>query len=561
MNTVALSSPAEDKSASNFSSWKPLLASISICLGLILAVCGNSYQGDAISYLDMGDHFFGGDRWAIVNGLWSPLFPFVHGLARWLFKPSWRWEPAVVHLTDFLIYITTVFSFQFFWREVLQLYKRAAAPAGQAAFAIFSDGEFWILGYTLFLFMHLRLITSTTPDTLLSTFVYLAAALILRIRQLGATLPRFVLLGLLLALGYLTKAVMLPLAPFFLAGALLTGPPRKRMLSDALVCILTFCAVAGPYVLTLSRKLGHFSTGEAATLNYCYHVNGVDFVYWHGDPPESGTAVHPTRRIWSSPTINEFGTPFHVTYPPWYDPSYWNAGLRPVFRWSGQLAALAPNFEQYLATFWSQSSLIAGVLVLLVMRNSLRTSLAEFFALWYLWLPSLVALLMYGLIWVEARYISQFCVLIWGAALTLVRLPNAPHSRRLLRAVLLVAVILMGGRMVANLARDAIRGHAFAKTQMQIAQGLLAQGLQRGSSIAIIGDPSDEWQKLLAAHVVAEIQYDHATDLQPSNWPKIEDVLRQAGATALVAQLPSWAPTDNWRPIGNTGMYLRFLDR
>lgn len=33
---------------------------MSIGLGLNL-ICGNSCQGDAISYLDMGEHFFSGD--------------------------------------------------------------------------------------------------------------------------------------------------------------------------------------------------------------------------------------------------------------------------------------------------------------------------------------------------------------------------------------------------------------------------------------------------------------------------------------------------------------------
>jgi len=91
--------PISRETDSGQSRLKLVLCSVSISLGLILALCGDSYGGDAVSYLDMGDSFFSGDWRAIVNALWSPLFPFLHGLTRWVFKPSMRWEPMVVSVS------------------------------------------------------------------------------------------------------------------------------------------------------------------------------------------------------------------------------------------------------------------------------------------------------------------------------------------------------------------------------------------------------------------------------------------------------------------------------
>ena len=52
----------------------------------------------------------------------SPLFPFVHGLARWLLAPTVVWAPTVMMLTNCLIYLIAVIAFHFFWREVFGLY-------------------------------------------------------------------------------------------------------------------------------------------------------------------------------------------------------------------------------------------------------------------------------------------------------------------------------------------------------------------------------------------------------------------------------------------------------
>jgi hypothetical protein len=556
--------PISRETDSGQSRLKLVLCSVSISLGLILALCGDSYGGDAVSYLDMGDSFFSGDWRAIVNALWSPLFPFLHGLTRWVFKPSMRWEPMVVYLTNFLIYLTTVVSFHFFWGEVLRLYKRMSGREGQNGFAILSDSEFWVFGYAIFLYMHLQLVTSMHPDMLLSAFVYLSAGLILRIQLDDPTLGRFCLLGLLLGLGFLTKAVMLPLAGVFLAAAVLPNLRRNFVFPCALASALVFSAVVGPYVFELSKKKGHFTTGQAGSLNYAWHVNGVPG-NWQGGPPELGRPKHPLREVFSSPRIFEFGTPVLATYPPWYDPSYWYEGLHFRFDLADQLTAFKRNLRQYLEAFRSQQVLIAGVLVLLAMRQMGRTLLQEFAAVWYLWAPTLAAFTIYGILWVEWRYLAQFLVLFWGAALTLVRLPEGRDGHRFIRAVITVVVTLMSVRVAVNFAGDTIRGRQAAELQMKIAEGLAAKGMLPGEKVAVIeGAWADGCEKLARISVVAVIPdgEDHKFwSADPAKRTQIYQVLAKTGANVLIApEIPDWASTMGWERIASTPVYVFYLN-
>jgi hypothetical protein len=536
------------------------MLSVSAFLGLILAICGNGYGGDSVSYLDLGDAFFSGDRQAIFNGLWSPLYPFLLGLTRWLLKPSMHWESLVVQLTNWVIFLAAILSFQYFWGEVLHLYRHLSNNQTSHC-TTFSDAQFWMLGYVIFLFMHLNFLTDVTPDMLLSAFVYLASGLILRMVLRGPTIRRFCVLGLTLGFGFLAKAIMLPLAGVFILVAALSNRRRKFVIGYACASVLVFSVVAAPYVFELSKKEGHFTAGDAGLLNYAWHINGAPFVHWRGEIPGLGKPVHPTRLICTSPSVFEFGEPITATYSPWYDPVYWNAGLHPQFDWAAQTMAIKESLSQYLRAFWSQSVLIAGVLVLLAMRQPFRAAFVEFLAVSYLWVPAFVAFFIYGVLWVEGRYVTQFFVLFWAAALTLVRLPDGEDSRRLIRGVVIVMVVLMGIRVSVNLVTYGVRGRDQSLLQTQLAERLAASGVRPRDEVATVGAELGEgWQKLTRVRVVSEV----APGEEGTFWSADDatrrhvcELLARTGATVLIAsRVPEWAPTTGWDRVDNTSLYL-----
>jgi hypothetical protein len=546
------------------SPFKWLLCCASIALGGLLTIYGYPYGSDGVSYVDMGDAAFCGSWSALLNGVWSPLFPFLLGLTRWILKPSMRWDLATVQLANFLIYVTTVLAFQFLWGEVLYLNRRVPEPTGEVGFVKFSDREFWILGTAIFLLVHSRSVSGTTPDMLLSTTVYLAAGLILRIRLKGPTLTRFFLLGVCLGLGFLTKAVMLPLGVVFLIVAAPSRQPRN--LPYTLLAGLVFAGIASPYVIALSKTTGHFTVGEAGYLNYAWHVNGTPFVHWQGEPSELGKPVHPTREIFPSPRIYEFAGATRGTYPPWEDPSYWNEGLRARFDLAEERAALKKSLGEYLRAVRSQGVLVAGILVLLAMRRSRWAIAEEFLAGWYLWIPALAAFALYGAVWVEGRYVSPFLVLLWGAILTLVRVPEHENGRRLIPAVVTIVVALMSIQLAVNFARDIVQARKEAKLQMNIAEGLSARGVFPGEKVAVVdAELGDEWQKLLRVSVVAEIPYgeDHKFwAAPPAQRLQIYEALEKAGAQVLIAPtVPDGASTVGWERIREAPVYFYDLPK
>jgi 4-amino-4-deoxy-L-arabinose transferase-like glycosyltransferase len=96
----------------------------------------------------------------------------------------------------------------------------------------------WLgIGYALFAFASLSLIEiwAVTPDMLMAALVFLAAHLVVRILCGSNSYWMYLLLGIVLGLGYLAKAIMLPISLVFLAAsAFATVPLRKEPLAPFL---------------------------------------------------------------------------------------------------------------------------------------------------------------------------------------------------------------------------------------------------------------------------------------------------------------------------------------
>src|SRR6266567_6253747 len=92
-------------------------------VGILLAAaqaCVFRFQvtADSISYLDMSDGVLpGGDWHRLINGIWSPLYPFLIGLARRIFQISPTNEIVDVHLLNVGFFIFAWACFEFFLRS------------------------------------------------------------------------------------------------------------------------------------------------------------------------------------------------------------------------------------------------------------------------------------------------------------------------------------------------------------------------------------------------------------------------------------------------------------
>ena len=518
--------------------------------------------GDPISYLDMGDALLKGQWASALNGYWSPLFPLIEGLALRFLPASILSEPTVVALTQFFIFILSLCCFLFLWSRVLRLYRKQSGVFSSEKYAELSEEALWALGYAVFLCAHLPLLLYPNPDLLLAAMTSLSGGIVLQIYLGQRHWTTFVALGAVLALGFLTKAILLPLSLAFWLPATLAPPIDRRAFSRGTLIAAAFLVVAGPYVAALSAVQGHWTYGSAGWLNVAFHGNNVPYANWQGPPVGYGVPAHPTRQLVANPAVYEFAYPIAGTYPPWDNPTYWNQGIEPRLLVRDEAVNLGRNLVRLLTVFWPQSALLVGVAILLLAQGRFRETARAFLRMWYLWFPAAAAISLYVALFVEFRYLAPFWALAWAPLFCLVRLPNHEKFRRLLKAVCLVCVTMMLFQTGRSIIPDVRVAQRDAEQQVAIARGLAAFGVQPSERVAVLsGFLGDEWERLAHVSVVAEIpDADSFWAGDAARQSQICDLLAAHGVTTLVAKrVPDGTSPLGWRQLDGTPVYARSL--
>jgi CHASE2 domain-containing sensor protein len=70
-------------------------------------------NSDGICYLDLADAYLRGGYRLLLNAHWSPLYPWLLGLAKRLVNPAPYWEFTLLHLVNFVIYVFALVAFEF----------------------------------------------------------------------------------------------------------------------------------------------------------------------------------------------------------------------------------------------------------------------------------------------------------------------------------------------------------------------------------------------------------------------------------------------------------------
>jgi hypothetical protein len=552
--------------------------SLAIILGFVHVWANHHYlvNSDAMSYLDIAEAYLRRDWLAAVNTYWSPLYSGLIALALCLVNPSPYWKFAVLHLVNFAIYLFALGCFGFLMREQL---RRNRAERAEVAYLTLPEWGLMALGYSLFIWSSLFLVTVSfeSPDMLVAAFVYLASGILLRIRRRPRRWLPFFLLGLVLGFGYLAKSVMLPLAlVFIVAGMLATGSLREG-LPRIVVTILLFVVVAAPFVLSLSRSKGRFTTGETGRLNYFWTTNRLPFYHWQGETPGTGQPLHPTRKIFDDPPAYEFGDPVGGTYPVWYDPTYWHEGGINHFAFKQQVRIVVENAKRYYELFhlWGlQYGLLVGLLTLYLMGLKARTLRKDLIRQWSLILPAMAGIGLYLLVNVQGRYVASFVVLLWLALFSAVRLPEQPQSEKLINSITIILIASLIFTTIASSSRETtltisqlVAGeNVLDHEQWQVAEGLRESGLNPGDRVAFIGDSFRAfWAHLLGARVTAEIRKDRISSFWEADARVKSEVIKAfagTGAKVMVAERPPHGTDLNgWKKIRSTEYYVYMLDQ
>src|SRR6202453_2502545 len=285
------------------------------------------YAGDAISYLEMARLIRSGDWHAALNPYWSPGYPFILAGAESFFPSTPVGEWTAVHVVDLLLFVVTYLSFLFMLQTALdyaaaiqqQKEKREPAPNRTAIF---------VIGTSIFLLFQMLVgdVSRVSPDLLVGGMFYFITALTLGF-FLNSCGKAAILLGLVMGLSYLLKAIFLPNLIIFFGVAVVLAWHRPRaehraVFSRLALALPVVALVTLPYIIALSSSVGHFTLGETGRLNYAWNVNPLPHWFiWLGSPDvnavPNGQPLHPAF-VMEKPPFFTFPGPYHDTYPPWF---------------------------------------------------------------------------------------------------------------------------------------------------------------------------------------------------------------------------------------------------
>jgi hypothetical protein len=541
------------------------------CLILVLGLLHvwthrNDVTPDSISYIEIGWATARGGLHQVVNAYWSPLYPFLLSLVFRLFHPTAQWEFTAAHLLNFAVYVASLASFEVFLKE-LTLGRRGGGESSGVVYPV-SSRAVLVWGYLFFLWASFFWLGPewVTPDLCLSVVVFLATALLLRIRRGRRNLLVFAALGAVLGVGYLAKAAMFPLSFVFLFSAFclcrIAGASARAAAIRTLLAGGVFAGLALPLGLAISEAKGRPTFGDSGRINYIEFVNRAPrSVHWQGSPAGTGTPHHPTRKIFSNPDVYEFTQPVPGSYPPWYDPSYWYEGARPHFVLSDQMAALFRAANVYLKVF-SKSGVLWVVLVavLALGKNNLTWANSPR-GEWLVILPLVAPLVMYALVLVEFRYVAPYALmlLLWSLSkLGIVSGAKAVPLERLQRVVLLVPALAVFWA-VANDLVAVIQNKPYEP--LVVAQQLHAIGIPAGADVGYVGTGLDAyWAHLAEVRIIAEVPDGEEPRYVAADAARRQQVLAlfySVGARAVITRNAAVAKSeDGWRPIPGTQHFI-----
>lgn len=541
---------------------------------------------DAVSYLDIGDAYLRGDWHRAINAYWSPLYSWLLGFFIAILQPPPYWEFFVVKLVNLFIFLVAFASFDFFLQQLIKYQRKTQQTTSKRSREI-PEWIWLIMGYALFLWVSLKWIGIhlDAPDNATAICVYLASGLLLQMQNRTANWRTYLLFGIVLGLGYLSKSVMFPLAFAFLGASVVVScfepenvPEqgqlmlRRQTVLRLLAALLAFTIVVAPFIAAISVSKGRLTFGDTGKINYVWTIAKTvkGDKYWQGKEPNSGIPKHPTRQIFALPATYEFGTPVGGTSPTWYDPSYWYEGLKFSFNLRQQLQISKANLEYYYQLFLG--SLILGYFLLVYVGGNVRTSLQQLAANWFLWLPGVTGLGIYLLginmraaFW-SPRYIAPFVVLVFAGVFSSVHLLNSRASKRLLIGLMTIALIAMGGQLLSHTVVTVKKGVVVKPIDWQVAEDLKQLGVKSGDAIAAIGDADRNayWARLARVKIVAQVP--RIKDFWRSDTMTRKQVLKaiaKTGAKVVVQQIGTPIPTQEigWQKLKNSDCYTYFLNK
>jgi len=513
---------------------------------------------DGVAYLDASDVYLSGGWPAAGTGYWSPLYPTLLAGARLVAGQGAARELLIAQGVNLLLFLCTFTALEYLVREV-RWTTRARLPGAPP-----NDTAWQVLVYAFFGVLTVGWIRvwTLTPDMAVAAIVFAIAAVCIRLITGRGRWPSFVVLGLLLGLGYLAKAVLLPIGVFTLATLAVLLRRRPGGLTQIAAAALIFLGIAAPQIAYTSRLKGSPTIGDVGRLNYLWFVADVPgpvssaFPLPARLPSPTATGQTLTRldaARGSHPAVYDIDAPIPGTLPIWYDAGYWYRGVVAPVRPGAIARALVRHARVYLELF---GFLLAGGAAAALAGPVSRRLLLAMRPAPVLIVPALAALALYALVLVQSRYVAPFALLLFAGLVP----PWATDAvSRRLRVGFAVGAVT-GLPLIAYQARvDGSYWHGSAQRRANVVAALAERGIGPGSRIGFIGEAYDAlWARTARLRFVSLVPLAEAPrfwELDPGSRAAVLSHMRQRGAQAIVAEAPALGvDTEGWEPLPSAGM-------
>ena len=512
-----------------------------VLVGLLRAIASRNLpvSSDGLAYLDVARAYLRHDWPLAVNGYWGPLYSWLLAAMVGIVRPSARHEFAAVRAVNFLILLLCLYAFSRFWHSVAAWNRKPGNDGVPLADAY--PPEWVLLGYALFLTKVYWFINVASPDVLVGSMVLLIAA---RVLELDDGKPRhladYVGLGLLLAVGFYSKAILFYFGLFVLM-ALMIRSFRLRHYRGPITAALVCALLVTPYVAALTKTLGHFTVGESGRLNYAWFVDGTETGPWVDGgavfPFFPGPIVLNVPRVFRIPRLEG------VTYAPWYDAARFDKRSRATLNLHGELRQLYIHLHALQEGIPTRSALLVPMIILIC--GAPRAFLRRLTAAWFCATPIVIVIGMYLLVHLVDRFMIGFSLVLWGLAYSCISVPS--NSRLLARRALLSGVAVFGACALPGLLHNlASPAQDLIERDVLVAEAMPNCGVRPGDSVGLIGDGQVAyWAHWAQVSVVAEITSIDSASFWSSSLELQQAALRsmaESGAKAVIWRRDSQRP-------------------
>jgi hypothetical protein len=513
-------------------------------------------SADSISYLDMSDAVLrGGDWHRLINGVWSPLYPFLLGLFRRIFDITPANEIVASHFLNIGFLLFALLCFEFFVSGARKRFVRDEHGLVSLPLPIYLA-----LSYTVFLWASISAISlvALRPDMLMSGFLYLACGILVRMQGEPAQWTSYCLLGIVIGLGYLVKAPFFPLGVLMVVASLFVVDDWRPALKMSATALCVALLIGSLYYGPLSISRGHFTLGESARFNYLVHVDdATPSWYLQRTGLARGSFLHAPTKIVASPVAYAFPHESLVTHPLRFDPSEWIDGVAPQIVLKRQIHIALSNLVELGPLLLQMSGLLAAVLLVMCFGWGRASLLWVARRSWPVWLIASSGFAMYALVHVESRYVGDFFAVFCVGLLCAFEVPKQVNRKYVGLAILGVLMSILVPLAWSDY--SAFTRRETKNVDAQAAAELSRLGVKQGDRVARISPTVNDLgvERIARVEVVAEVALaqTHAfwasTPLQ--QWQTLQ-ALCANGATAVIATQPA---TDGpakfgWQQLGST---------